>query len=73
MTITVSREQVDQIIHNQHTNPFDILGPHAIEKDGQSLWAIRVYQPQATTVTVICPEERREFVMQPSAHNSQFF
>ena len=73
MTITVSREQVDQIIHNQHTNPFDILGPHAIEKDGKTLWAVRVYQPQATTVTVICPEERREFVMHSSAYNPHFF
>ena len=73
MTITVSREQVEQIIHNQHTNPFDILGPHQIEKDGQLLWALRVYQPQATAVTVVCPEERREFVMHPSEHNPHFF
>jgi 1,4-alpha-glucan branching enzyme len=73
MTITVSREQVDQIIHNQHTNPFDILGPHQIEKDGQLLWALRVYQPQATAITVICPEERREFVMHSSEHNPHFF
>ena len=73
MTNTVSREQVDQIIHNQHTNPFDILGLHPIEQDGKPLWALRVYQPKATAVIALIPEARREFEMKPSAHNPHFF
>jgi 1,4-alpha-glucan branching enzyme len=72
MTASISPDQVQRIIANQHHDPFEILGPHPIEIDGASKWIIRAYLPTAEAVTVVCPEQRSEYPMQ-SAHHPNFF
>jgi len=72
MTLTITPDQVDRIVWNQHQDPFEVLGPHLIESDGKAVWVIRAYLPNADTVSVICPEERREYPMQ-ALHNPHFF
>jgi len=72
MTITIAPEQVNRIIWNQHHDPFEVLGSHAIEQDGKTVWVVRAYLPNASTAWVILPEERMEYPMQP-AHHPHFF
>ncbi len=72
MTLTITPDQVDRIVWNQHQDPFEVLGPHLIEGDGKAVWVIRAYLPSADAVSVICPEERTEYPMQ-ALHNPHFF
>jgi 1,4-alpha-glucan branching enzyme len=73
MSITIPREQVDLIVWNQHHDPFQILGPHAVEQNGKICsWAVRAYLPKASAAWVICPDERKEYPMQ-SVHHPNFF
>ncbi len=72
MSTTISPEQIDRIVWNQHHNPFEVLGPHQIEQAGQLVWVVRTYQPKAKTVTLLLPEERGEIPM-TSAHHPHFF
>ncbi|WP_404785545.1 1,4-alpha-glucan branching enzyme [Altericista sp. CCNU0014] len=72
MTASISPDQVQRIIANQHHDPFEVLGPHPIEMNGTSKWVIRAYMPTAEAVTVVCPEQRSEHPMQ-SAHHPHFF
>lgn len=69
---SLSVEQVNRIASNQEQNPFDILGPHPHEHEGQAGWVIRAYLPGAQQAAVICPALRREFAMQP-VHHPHFF
>ncbi|MFO5475391.1 MAG: GlgB N-terminal domain-containing protein, partial [Dolichospermum sp.] len=34
---TVAAEQVNRIVHNQHHDPFEILGSHLIEQNGKTV------------------------------------
>lgn len=70
--MTLSPEQVDQIISNRHQDPFAILGPHLLEADGTPTWVVRAYLPNAEAVWVLCPDERKEYPMQ-SLHQPHFF
>ncbi|WP_126146584.1 1,4-alpha-glucan branching protein GlgB [Synechococcus elongatus] len=69
---SLSVEQVNRIASNQEQNPFDILGPHPHEHEGQAGWVIRAYLPEAQEAAVICPALRREFAMHP-VHHPHFF
>jgi 1,4-alpha-glucan branching enzyme len=69
---TAPQDQIDRIVHNQHQNPFEVLGPHQVEVDGHPAWVVRTYQPRASAVWVVLPEERREFPME-SQHHPHFF
>jgi len=68
----IAPDQIDKIVGNQHHNPFEILGPHALEENGTTSWIVRAYLPKATAVVVILPEERVEYPMY-SVHHPQFF
>jgi 1,4-alpha-glucan branching enzyme len=68
----IAPDQIDRIVGNQHHNPFEILGPHALEENGTTTWVVRAYLPKATAVVVILPEERLEYPMY-SVHHPQFF
>lgn len=70
--MTVSPEQIDRIVSNQHHDPFEILGCHQISENGQSVWAVRAYLPNAERVSVLCPEQRQEYPMTP-VHHPHFF
>ncbi|MBD2577639.1 1,4-alpha-glucan branching enzyme [Oscillatoria sp. FACHB-1406] len=74
MHTTTPREQVDLIVYNQHHDPFQILGPHPVEQNGDSpnQWVVRAYLPKASAAWVICPDERKEYSMQ-SVHHPNFF
>ncbi|TVQ05628.1 MAG: 1,4-alpha-glucan branching enzyme [Leptolyngbya sp. DLM2.Bin27] len=72
MPATVDAEQIDRIVWNQHHDPFEILGPHMVQQDGKTLWAVRAYLPQADQAWVVLPEEHREVAME-SNHNPHFF
>ncbi len=72
MSVTVDPEQIDRIVWNQHHDPFEVLGPHMVQQDGKTVWAVRAYLPQAEQAWVVLPEEHREVVME-SNHNRHFF
>jgi 1,4-alpha-glucan branching enzyme len=72
MTMTITHDQVERIIWNQHHDPFEVLGPHQIEQDGNTVWVVRAYQPNADAVWVVLPEQRTEYPMQ-AVHNPHFF
>ncbi|MBW4573885.1 MAG: 1,4-alpha-glucan branching enzyme [Aphanothece sp. CMT-3BRIN-NPC111] len=72
MSKIVAAEQIDRIVWNQHQDPFEILGPHPIEQDGKTVWAVRAYLPNADAAWVIRPEERTEYPMQ-AVHHPHFF
>ncbi|NER81360.1 MAG: 1,4-alpha-glucan branching enzyme, partial [Leptolyngbya sp. SIO1D8] len=72
MAVTVAPEQIDRIVGNQHHNPFEVLGPHMVQQDGKTIWAVRAYLPNAEAAWVVLPEARTEYAME-SSHNSHFF
>jgi 1,4-alpha-glucan branching enzyme len=72
MALTIAPEQIDQIVWNQHHDPFAVLGPHQIEHNGKTVWAVRAYLPKAEAVWVVCPPDRTEYPMQ-AVHHSHFF
>jgi len=72
MTTTITPEQVERIVWNQHQDPFEVLGPHPVEQDGNTTWVVRTYQPTADAVWVVCPEQRQEYPMQ-TVHHPHFF
>jgi 1,4-alpha-glucan branching enzyme len=72
MTPSITSDQVQRIIENQHHDPFEVLGPHPVELNGKSSWAIRAYLPSAESVTVMFPEQRAEHLMY-STHHPHFF
>lgn len=72
MPMTVAPDQIDRIVWNQHHDPFEVLGPHQLQQNGKSVWAVRAYLPHATEAWVVFPEERQEYPMQ-AAHNPHFF
>ena len=72
MSVTVDPEQIDRIVWNQHHDPFEVLGPHMVQQDGQTVWAVRAYLPQAQQAWVVLPEEHREVAMEAN-HNPHFF
>jgi 1,4-alpha-glucan branching enzyme len=69
---TISPQQVEQIVWNQHQDPFSVLGAHRTEQDGKTVWVVRAYQPNATAVWVILPAQATEYPMQ-SVHHPHFF
>ena len=73
MSPTVTYEQVAQIVNNLHQDPFEILGSHPLEENGQvKSWVVRAYLPKAETAFVVCPELRKEYPM-TAVHHPQFF
>ncbi|MBO9997928.1 MAG: 1,4-alpha-glucan branching enzyme [Cyanobacteria bacterium SID2] len=72
MSITIATEQIDLIVHNQHHDPFSVLGPHTIEQDGKTVWVVRAYLPDVEAAWVVLPESREEYPMK-AAHHPYFF
>ncbi|ASC70722.1 1,4-alpha-glucan branching enzyme [Halomicronema hongdechloris C2206] len=72
MAVTVAPEQIDRIVWNQHHDPFEVLGPHMVQLDGKTVWAVRAYLPNAEAAWVVLPETRKEFAMEAS-HHPHFF
>ena len=70
--MTLASEQIDQIVRNQHDNPFGILGPHQVEENGRTVWVVRSYIPNAESIVVTLPASCQEYPMQ-SVHHPHFF
>jgi 1,4-alpha-glucan branching enzyme len=68
----IAPEQIDRIIWNQHHDPFEVLGPHRLDQDGETGWVVRAYLPNAEAAWVVRPEERKEYPMQ-AVHHPHFF
>jgi 1,4-alpha-glucan branching enzyme len=72
MVTTVAPDQIERIVWNQHQDPFEVLGPHQVERDGKSVWVVRAYLPRASEAWVVFPEDRKEVPMEP-VHHPNFF
>ncbi len=72
MSSTVAPEQVNRIVGNQHHDPFEVLGPHLVQDNDKTYWAVRAYLPNAEAAWVVLPEQREEYPMQ-SVHHPHFF
>ena len=68
MSATIAPEQIDRIVSNQHHDPFEVLGSHAVERNGITEWIVRAYLPDADAAWVIRPEERTEYPMESVRH-----
>ncbi|MDZ7722368.1 MAG: 1,4-alpha-glucan branching protein GlgB [candidate division KSB1 bacterium] len=68
----ITKEKVEQIVHKNHHDPFQILGPHQIEINGELCWLVRAWLPNARTVSLYLPEAR-EHIDMVRAHHDQFF
>ncbi|MGB0384848.1 MAG: 1,4-alpha-glucan branching protein GlgB [Ardenticatenaceae bacterium] len=51
--ITVSLEAISRILYGYHEDPFEVLGAHLVEHEGQPQIAIRVFRPDARRVQVL--------------------
>ncbi len=45
--------EVEEIVSGKHSDPFHILGPHWMERDGHPLLAIRAFRPGASGLEVV--------------------
>jgi 1,4-alpha-glucan branching enzyme len=72
MEPTISPEQVESIVLNLHHDPFQILGPHEIEVNGDKSWVVRAFVPDSTEVYLLDLTTAEEYPME-SAHNQHFF
>lgn len=50
---TASREEIERIVHGEHSDPFHILGAHPVEADGKAAIAIRAFLPDAAEIWVL--------------------
>src|SRR5208282_4525700 len=46
-------EEVARIVRAEDSDPFQILGPHWIDRDGKRVLAIRAFRPGATGATIL--------------------
>jgi 1,4-alpha-glucan branching enzyme len=51
-------DAVESLVHAEHSDPFQLLGPHGIERDGKRLLAIRAFRPGAVEVSVVSSASR---------------
>ena len=45
-------KELDLVARGEHSDPFGILGPHWIDRDGKQVLAIRIFRPGATQATI---------------------
>jgi 1,4-alpha-glucan branching enzyme len=46
------REALERIVRGEESDPFDFLGPHWVDRNGERILVIRAFRPAATGVTV---------------------
>jgi 1,4-alpha-glucan branching enzyme len=69
---TADRKDVQLIASGQHCDPFAVLGPHTLERDGKKWLSVRAFQPYAAAVSVVLDAQREA---QPAVrvHDAGFF
>lgn len=53
MVPTVSDDQIRCIVFAYHHDPFDVLGAHVVDVDGQTMVAVRAFLPEARRAFVV--------------------
>jgi 1,4-alpha-glucan branching enzyme len=71
MDPTVSEDQVRQIVFAYHHDPFQVLGAHLVEVDGERKVAIRAFLPEAREVFAV--DENGEEYPLARIHDHGFF
>ncbi len=52
-TASVSLPDIEALLGARHWDPFSVLGPHPVDRDGATLLAIRVLVPGASDVSIL--------------------
>ncbi len=64
MSLTLTKHQVDAVLHTDQHDPFRVLGAHVVMKKGQKQVAVRAFLRDAKQATVVETDgERREWPM----------
>jgi 1,4-alpha-glucan branching enzyme len=57
---TISKEVIDHLVQANFWDPFSVLGPHEVHRDGQPAQAIRAFLPEARDAWVVIPAPGKE-------------
>ena len=52
------QKEIDNLVRGEHSNPFQILGPHWDERNGRSSLVIRAFHPGAVEVSVVTVSDK---------------
>jgi hypothetical protein len=63
MPMTVSLEEIYQIIYQESRDPFQILGPHLVSWEGKQQIAIRAFLPRAMKAYIVAMDTQKEYEM----------
>lgn len=55
MDTTTGLENIGQLIEGRHKNPFELLGPHEVNRSGRRVLAVRAFLPDSTQAWVVDP------------------
>ncbi len=50
---TISPDHLNRILYAYHHDPFEVLGIHKVEQDGDTAIAVRTFHPEAQAVTLV--------------------
>ena len=72
---TASFDDVERIVSTNHHDPFQVLGPHLVERDGKTALAVRAYLPDAKQAFVLLSREgkKRQEIPMSLIHEQGFF
>ncbi|MEM9185150.1 MAG: 1,4-alpha-glucan branching protein GlgB [Planctomycetota bacterium] len=59
MQTQVDLNAIAPLVHGYHQNPFDVLGPHAVQDAGRPATAVRAFLPNAERAWVVDPAHGR--------------
>jgi 1,4-alpha-glucan branching enzyme len=66
------KQEIEQIVHSAHADPFAVLGAHVVRTSNKKLVAIRAFLPDAAKVAVIDLETDKQYPMK-KLHQDGFF
>ncbi len=69
----LNRDEMLAIVDATHGQPFNILGPHAVEAQGKRALVVRSFQPDARAVTVIDRASGAVLAQAQRLHDNGFF
>ncbi|MBI5418048.1 1,4-alpha-glucan branching protein GlgB [Candidatus Poribacteria bacterium] len=72
MDITISQNDIDQIVNVVHHDPHQILGMHIIEINSKKVICIRAFNPQAKNISIKRLDNNKIYIMQRT-HPDGFF
>ena len=65
-------QEVERIVFARHSDPFQILGPHWIERDGTRSLAVRAFRPGAVGASIVWGPSKTIYQAQ-QIHSAGFF